>query len=100
MPTYPVLSDEDRHLLVGVDTPTVCNVIELFDVRPRNSGFMDRRIKDAFRSPADGRLRVDGDLPVELLRLGRAMSMPRSTRRSRGLMKFPARRWLFFSRSG
>jgi regulator of RNase E activity RraA len=48
MPTYPVLSDEDRHLLVGVDTPTVCNVIELFDVRPRNSGFMDRRIKACF----------------------------------------------------
>jgi 4-hydroxy-4-methyl-2-oxoglutarate aldolase len=26
------------------DTPTVCNVIELFDNRPRTAGFMDRRI--------------------------------------------------------
>lgn len=24
-----------------VDTPTVCNLIELFDVRPRNLGYMD-----------------------------------------------------------
>ena len=30
------------------DTPTVCNVIELFEVRPRNQGFMDHRIKCAF----------------------------------------------------
>ncbi|MCC6680854.1 MAG: RraA family protein [Phycisphaeraceae bacterium] len=27
------------------DTPTVCNAIELFDVRPRHSGFMDARIR-------------------------------------------------------
>jgi hypothetical protein len=30
------------------DTPTICNVIELFDVRPRNTGYMDRRIKACF----------------------------------------------------
>jgi regulator of RNase E activity RraA len=30
------------------DTPTICNVIELFDVRPRNVGFMDKSIKAAF----------------------------------------------------
>jgi 4-hydroxy-4-methyl-2-oxoglutarate aldolase len=30
------------------DTPTVLNVIELFDVRPRNEGFLDRRIKACF----------------------------------------------------
>lgn len=30
------------------DTATVCNVIELFDVRPRNQGFMRRGIKAAF----------------------------------------------------
>jgi regulator of RNase E activity RraA len=35
-------------LLRRFDTPTVCNVIELFDVRPRNEGFMDRRIKACF----------------------------------------------------
>ena len=35
-------------LLRRFDTPTVCNVIELLDVRPRNEGFMDRRIKACF----------------------------------------------------
>jgi regulator of RNase E activity RraA len=30
------------------DTPTICNVIELFEVRPRNRGFMDQRIRAAF----------------------------------------------------
>jgi regulator of RNase E activity RraA len=30
------------------DTPTICNVIELFDVRPRNSGYMDHRIRANF----------------------------------------------------
>ncbi len=35
-------------LLRRYDTPTVCNVIELFDVLPRNRGFMDRRIQALF----------------------------------------------------
>ena len=30
------------------DTPTVCNVIELFDVRPRTEGFMNASIQAAF----------------------------------------------------
>lgn len=30
------------------DTPTICNIIELFEVRPRNQGFMDRSIVAAF----------------------------------------------------
>ncbi len=30
------------------DTPTICNVIELFNVVPRNRGYMDGRIKAAF----------------------------------------------------
>jgi len=30
------------------DTPTICNLIELFDVRPRNTGYMDDRIKACF----------------------------------------------------
>jgi regulator of RNase E activity RraA len=30
------------------DTPTICNLIELFDIRPRNSGYMDSRIAAAF----------------------------------------------------
>lgn len=34
--------------LRGFDTPTICNVIELFDIRPRNTGFMDARIRACF----------------------------------------------------
>lgn len=30
------------------DTPTICNAIEMFALRPRNSGYMDRRIRAAF----------------------------------------------------
>jgi regulator of RNase E activity RraA len=30
------------------DTPTICNLVELFQVRPRNSGYMDSRIKACF----------------------------------------------------
>ena len=34
--------------LAKYDTPTVCNMIELFDVRPRNRGYMDGRIRCNF----------------------------------------------------
>jgi regulator of RNase E activity RraA len=34
--------------LARFDTPTICNVIELFDVRPRDAGFMDGRIRANF----------------------------------------------------
>jgi regulator of RNase E activity RraA len=30
------------------DTPTVCNVIELFDIRPRTAGYMDARIQSCY----------------------------------------------------
>lgn len=30
------------------DTPTICNIIEIFDVRPRHTGYMDARIVAAF----------------------------------------------------
>ena len=40
----PVVLDKLRQY----DTPTVCNVIELFDVRPRNTGFLDGRIQACF----------------------------------------------------
>jgi len=42
------LSREALELLRKYDTPTVCNVIELFGVRPRNTGYMDRRIQSCF----------------------------------------------------
>jgi regulator of RNase E activity RraA len=34
--------------LAQFDTPTICNVIELFDVRPRYAGFMNAQIKANF----------------------------------------------------
>jgi len=34
--------------LASFDTPTICNAIELFDVRPRDAGFMDGRIRANF----------------------------------------------------
>jgi 4-hydroxy-4-methyl-2-oxoglutarate aldolase len=34
--------------LAKYDTPTICNVIELFDVRARNRGYMDGRVKANF----------------------------------------------------
>jgi regulator of RNase E activity RraA len=34
--------------LARYDTPTICNLIELFDVRPRNTGYMDGRIHCVF----------------------------------------------------
>lgn len=34
--------------LARFDTPTICNVIELFAVRPRNRGYMDARIRCNF----------------------------------------------------
>ena len=39
-----LLSKAYLNLLARYDTPTVCNVIELFNIRPRSSGYMDRRI--------------------------------------------------------
>src|ERR1051325_1630478 len=34
--------------LAKYDTPTICNVIELFEVRPNTDGYMDGRIRAAF----------------------------------------------------
>ena len=46
--SYPPLSAHELELLRKHDTPTVCNVIELFNVRPRNTGYMDQRIRACF----------------------------------------------------
>jgi 4-hydroxy-4-methyl-2-oxoglutarate aldolase len=46
MPT--ALSAADLQLLRKYDTPTVCNVIELFDVRPRHTGYMNARIQACY----------------------------------------------------
>jgi regulator of RNase E activity RraA len=34
--------------LAAFDTPTICNVIELFEIRPQTDGYMDARIKATF----------------------------------------------------
>jgi regulator of RNase E activity RraA len=38
----------DLELLRKFDTPTICNVVELFDVRPRTGGYMDARIQACY----------------------------------------------------
>ncbi len=42
------MSEETFEKLRNYDTPTVCNAIELFDVRPRNQGFMSGEIRAQF----------------------------------------------------
>lgn len=42
------LSRETLEQLRQFDTPTICNLIELFDVRPRNIGYMGSRIRACF----------------------------------------------------
>ena len=44
----PPLSERSLALLREYDTPTICNVIELFAIRPRNTGFMDARIRACY----------------------------------------------------
>jgi 4-hydroxy-4-methyl-2-oxoglutarate aldolase len=48
MSQLPGLSAETLAALIRFDTPTVCNAIELFEVRPRNTGFMNASIKACF----------------------------------------------------
>ena len=42
------LSQADLDLLRKYDTPTICNVIEVFRVRPQTEGYMDGRIRACF----------------------------------------------------
>src|SRR5579883_3199548 len=46
--SIPQLAPDVLKLLGQYDTPTICNVIELFEVRPRNTGYMDDRIRACF----------------------------------------------------
>jgi 4-hydroxy-4-methyl-2-oxoglutarate aldolase len=48
MSGFPAVPAADLELLRKYDTPTVCNVVELFDVRPRTAGYMDRRIQACY----------------------------------------------------
>ncbi|GIX07677.1 MAG: hypothetical protein KatS3mg115_2080 [Candidatus Poribacteria bacterium] len=42
------LSQDHLERLRRYDTPTICNLIELFEVRPRTEGYMDARIRACF----------------------------------------------------
>jgi len=42
------VSKSDLDLLRAYDTPTICNVIELFSIRPRQAGYLDSRIRACF----------------------------------------------------
>ncbi|HIQ20309.1 MAG TPA: RraA family protein [Planctomycetes bacterium] len=42
------ITPETLEKLAQFDTPTICNVIELFHVRPRDTGYMDGRIRANF----------------------------------------------------
>jgi 4-hydroxy-4-methyl-2-oxoglutarate aldolase len=46
--SQPAVSAQTLERLGKFDTPTICNVIELFDVCPRNVGFMNDTIKCCF----------------------------------------------------
>ena len=43
-----MISKETIEKLRQFDTPTICNIIELFDIRPFNTGYMDKRIQACF----------------------------------------------------
>jgi regulator of RNase E activity RraA len=46
--THMTISAETLDGLQKYDTPTVCNVIELFEVRPRSTGYMDKSIQACY----------------------------------------------------
>jgi len=48
MPKIYAVPAADLELLRKYDTPTVCNVVELFDLRPRSAGYMDARIRACY----------------------------------------------------
>lgn len=48
MSSSTAVSDATLSALTEYDTPTVCNVIELFNVRPRNQGYMNHDIRCCF----------------------------------------------------
>src|ERR1700757_2570620 len=48
MPKIHAVPEADLKLLRQFDTPTICNVVELFDIRPRTAGYMDKRIQACY----------------------------------------------------
>src|ERR1700676_4308033 len=48
MANAPLFPAATLDLLRCYDTPTVCNVVELFDLRPRSGGYLDARIQACY----------------------------------------------------
>ncbi len=48
MSSIHAVSESDLQLLRKYDTPTICNVVELFDLYPRTAGYMDGRIRACY----------------------------------------------------
>jgi regulator of RNase E activity RraA len=48
MSDFRAVPSADLELLRKFDTPTICNVVELFDLRPRTAGYLDARIQACF----------------------------------------------------
>jgi regulator of RNase E activity RraA len=48
MAATPKLSRDDLQLLRKYDTPTVCNVVELYDLYPRTAGYMNATIQACY----------------------------------------------------
>jgi regulator of RNase E activity RraA len=48
MSKYHAIPPADLELLRKFDTPTICNVVELFDLRPRTAGYTDACIQACF----------------------------------------------------
>lgn len=46
--TFRAVPPADLALLRKFDTPTICNVVELFDIRPHTAGYMDARIQACY----------------------------------------------------
>src|SRR5438270_402992 len=57
-PISPAVLDQLRKF----DTPTICNVLELFEAQPRTAGYMDARIKAWYTQIVElgGPVRVGG----------------------------------------
>ena len=48
MTRFHTVPPADLELLRKFDTPTICNVVELFDMRPRTAGYMNARIQACY----------------------------------------------------
>jgi regulator of RNase E activity RraA len=48
MSSFHAVPASDLELLRKFDTPTICNVVELFDARPRTAGYLDGRIQACY----------------------------------------------------